>query len=385
MERYLAPYASDPKFSKGRLHEEEGTFRNVFQRDLNRVTHSAAFRRLVYKTQVFVNDTGDHYRTRLTHSLEVAQISKVIAVELGLSIELTECLSLAHDLGHPPFGHAGEDALNKKLVDYGGFDHNAYTLKLLTQLEERYIKFNGLNLTIETLDGIAKHNGPLSGKYLINKKPSKLMVEYAENHGIKLETFPSLEAQVAGIADDIAYNSHDLEDGLKAGLFTIDDIYNSDLINDIIDEVRIIQKDAENQRVIHEVIRRLINQMVIDVLTQSRNNIDSMKVKTLKDVQDAPKIIIEFSEAMQEKVSKLRNYLKDNMYMHYTVNRMTFKARKVVKELFDVFFENPGCLPDKWLSKISENKKNLPIIIADYIAGMTDRYAMKEHEVLCNF
>lgn len=383
MERYLASYASNPKFSKGRLHEEEDTFRNAFQRDLNRITHSAAFRRLEYKTQVFVNDTGDHYRTRLTHSLEVAQISKVIAIELGLSVELTECLSLAHDLGHPPFGHAGEDALNKKLADHGGFDHNAYTLKLLTQLEERYIKFNGLNLTVETLDGIAKHNGPLSGKYIVNKKPSKLVVEHAENYGIKLETFPSLEAQVASIADDIAYNSHDLEDGLKAGFFTIEDIYNFNLINDIIDDVRSIQKNIEDQRLIHEVIRRLINNMVIDVISQSKNNINSIKIKTLKDVQDAHKMVVEFSEPMQEKVLKLKNYLKDNMYMHYTVNRMTFKARKIVKELFDVFLENPGCLPSKWQNKISG--KNLPIIIADYIAGMTDRYAIKEHEVLCNF
>ncbi len=383
MERYLASYASNPKFSKGRLHEEEDTFRNAFQRDLNRITHSAAFRRLEYKTQVFVNDTGDHYRTRLTHSLEVAQISKVIAIELGLSVELTECLSLAHDLGHPPFGHAGEDALNKKLADHGGFDHNAYTLKLLTQLEERYIKFNGLNLTVETLDGIAKHNGPLSGKYIVNKKPSKLVVEHAENYGIKLETFPSLEAQVASIADDIAYNSHDLEDGLKAGFFTIEDIYNFNVINDIIDDVRSIQQDIEDQRLIHEVIRRLINNMVIDVISQSKNNINSIKIKTLKDVQDAHKMVVEFSEPMQEKVLKLKNYLKDNMYMHYTVNRMTFKARKIVKELFDVFLENPGCLPSKWQNKISG--KNLPIIIADYIAGMTDRYAIKEHEVLCNF
>jgi dGTPase len=382
MERYLASYASNPSFSKGRLHEEEDTFRNAFLRDLNRVTHSAAFRRLEYKTQVFVNDTGDHYRTRLTHSLEVAQISKVIAIELGLSVELTECLSLAHDLGHPPFGHAGEDALNIKLADHGGFDHNAYTLKLLTQLEERYIKFNGLNLTIDTLDGIAKHNGPLAGKYIV-KKPSKLVLEHAENRGIKPETFPSLEAQVASIADDIAYNSHDLEDGLKAGFFTIEDVYNDSIINDIIDDVRSIQKDIEDQRLIHEVIRRLINNMVIDVISQSKNNIDSIKIRTLKDVQDAHKMVIEFSEAMQEKVLKLKSYLKNNMYMHYTVNRMTFKARKIVKELFDVFLENPGCLPDKWQNKI--DGKNLPIIIADYIAGMTDRYAIKEHEVLCNF
>lgn len=385
MEQYLAPYASDPKFSKGRLHKEEDTFRNVFQRDLNRITHSAAFRRLEYKTQVFVNDMGDHYRTRLTHSLEVAQISKVIAVELNLSIELAECLGLAHDLGHPPFGHAGEDALNVKLSAYGGFDHNVYTLKLLTQLEERYIKFNGLNLTVETLEGIAKHNGPLAGKYSTHKKTSKLILEYAEAHDINLETFPSLEAQVAGIADDIAYNSHDLEDGLKAGLFTIDDIYNYNIINDIIDEVRSIKKDAEEQRVIHEIIRRLTNQMVVDVITYSKHNIDSTNIKTLEDVYNAHKMIVNFSETMQQKVLKLKNYLKDNMYRHSTVNRMTFKARKVVKELFDVFFENPGCLPEKWQNKINEDRKNLPIIIADYIAGMTDRYAMKEHEILCNF
>ncbi len=385
MQQYLAPYATDPKFSRGRLYEEEDTFRSAFQRDLNRITHSAAFRRLEYKTQVFVDGKGDHYRTRLTHSLEVAQISKVIAAELNLSIELTECLSVAHDLGHPPFGHAGEDALNEKLLSIGGFDHNAYTIKLLTQLEERYIKFNGLNLTMETLEGIAKHNGPLSGKYAAHKKSSKSILDCVEDYDINPETFPSLEAQVAGIADDIAYNSHDLEDGLKAGLFTIADIYNCNIINDIIDEVMSIKDTAEEQRIIHEIIRRLINQMVIDVINCSKENIISMKIKTLEDVHGAHKMIVNFSEGVWQKVLKLKSYLKDNMYRHSTVNRMTFKARKVVKELFDVFFENPGCLPEKWQNKVNKNRDNLPIIIADYIAGMTDRYAMKEHEDLCNF
>jgi dGTPase len=385
MHQKLASYATDPQFSNGRLYQEEPTFRDEFQRDLNRITHSAAFRRLEYKTQVFVNDEGDHYRTRLTHSLEVAQISKVIAAELDLSLELTECLSLAHDLGHPPFGHAGEEALNEKLSTYGGFNHNEYTLKLLTQLEERYINFNGLNLTWETLDGIMKHNGPIIGKYSKHNKASEFIRECAKNHNISLDKFPSLEAQVSAIADDIAYNSHDLEDGLRAGLFSIKDVCNCDIINDIIDEVNNIKQGAEEQRVIHEIIRRLTNQMVIDVITQTQTNIRSLNIKNLNDVYDANIKIVDFSLPMQKKVSKLKKYLLDNMYKHYTVNVMTYKGRKIIKELFETFLANPGCLPTKWQGKINKDQTNLPIVIANYIAGMTDRYAIKEHKMLCSF
>ena len=378
MPQNLASYASNPALSKGRLHHEEPTFRNEFQRDVNRIINSAAFRRLEYKTQVFVNDKGDHYRTRLTHSLEVAQIAKVIASALGLATDLAECLSLAHDLGHPPFGHAGEEALDKKLAADGGFNHNEYTLKLLTALEERYIKFNGLNLSYETLDGIIKHNGPIKS---IDK--NTLIYKYAKEHRIILDRYPSLEAQVAGIADDIAYNSHDLEDGLRAKLFTIADIHNAGVFTDIINEVRSLDQDAQEQRIIHEIIRRLVNQMVTDVLATSNRNLESMRIENIEQVYRADKLIVNFSESMQEKVGKLKKFLLLNMYRHYTVNRMTYRAKKIVAELFDVFSENSGCLPDKWQARLAGANKS--VIIADYIAGMTDRFAAKEHELLCNF
>ncbi len=381
----LALYAASPERSKGRLYQEDSSFRNEFQRDLSRITHSAAFRRLEYKTQVFVNDKGDHYRTRLTHSLEVAQISRVIASELSLSTELAECLGLSHDIGHPPFGHAGEEMLNKMLQEHGGFDHNEYTIKLLTQLEERYINFNGLNLTWETIDGIIKHNGPLIGNYSHHNKTSEFIIKYAKQHALPLEKFPSLEAQVASIADDIAYNSHDLEDGLRAGLFSLNDLYDHNLISDIISEVRSIQQETEEQRLVHEVIRRLINQMVLDVIICSKHNLQQMNITNLDDVHNASKKVIDFSSSMQHTIDKLKKYLLDHMYKHYSVNRMTYKAKIIIKDLYQIFIKHPNCLPKKWQNKIARDQSNLAITIGDYIAGMTDRFATKEHKTLCNF
>ena len=381
----LALYAASPERSKGRLYQEDSSFRNEFQRDLSRITHSAAFRRLEYKTQVFVNDKGDHYRTRLTHSLEVAQISRVIASELSLSTELAECLGLSHDIGHPPFGHAGEEMLNKMLQEHGGFDHNEYTIKLLTQLEERYINFNGLNLTWETIDGIIKHNGPLIGNYSHHNKTSEFIIKYAKQHALPLEKFPSLEAQVASIADDIAYNSHDLEDGLRAGLFSLNDLYDHNLISDIISEVRSIQQETEEQRLVHEVIRRLINQMVLDVIICSKHNLQQMNITNLDDEHNASKKVIDFSSSMQHTIDKLKKYLLDHMYKHYSVNRMTYKAKIIIKDLYQIFIKHPNCLPKKWQNKIARDQSNLAITIGDYIAGMTDRFATKEHKTLCNF
>lgn len=288
MEYKLAEYASNPSTSKGRMYATDfQSFRNDFQRDLNRITHSASFRRLEYKTQVFVNDKGDHYRTRLTHSIEVSQIGKVIANALNLSIDLTEVVCLSHDLGHPPFGHAGEEALDEMMQGYGGFDHNANSLKLVTEQEERYFDFDGLNLTWESLEGIVKHNGPLKGKYSKNKVIPKIILDFNDIFDLQLDKFASLEAQVAAISDDIAYNAHDLEDGMRAKLFDLNDLKKAGFMNDIIFSVENSVKGAELQRLIHEVVRRVITVLVADVIHNSKKNIDKLSIKTVNDVGNA--------------------------------------------------------------------------------------------------
>lgn len=371
MHENLAKYASNPEKSKGRVHNEGKSFRDEFQRDTNRIINSASFRRLVYKTQVFVNDTGDHYRTRMTHSLEVAQIGKVIASALDLSTELTECLALAHDIGHPPFGHAGEEALNICMSEYGGFDHNEYTVKLLTELEERYLSYNGLNLCFETMDGIIKHNGPVA-----SSRP--VIASYAALHGIDLSLRASLEAQVASLSDDIAYNSHDLEDGLRAGFFSIDDVYDAGVICDIIARIKSSAVGLDQHRIIFEVIRNLINFLVNDVINTSKQHIKDMSIIDLEDVLHAKKNIISMSGVATDELAKLRKFLFANMYRHPEVNRMTYRAKKIVTSLYQVFLHNPDCLPKKWQNKPGP----VQIVIADYIAGMTDRFATLEYEKL---
>jgi len=385
MESSLKSFASDPLKSKGRLYPtERAKFRNDFQRDLNRITRSASFRRLEYKTQVFVNDKGDHYRTRLTHSIEVSQIGQSIASALGLSVDLTEVICLSHDLGHPPFGHAGEEVLDQKMSLHGGFDHNANSLKLVTEQEERYFDFDGLNLTWESLEGIVKHNGPLIGKYSKGKKVSKIILDFNDKFDLHLDKFASLEAQVAAIADDIAYNAHDLEDGMRAGLFTINDIRNAGFMNNILDEVEERANGAEIQRVIHEILRRVTDQLVDDVIGNSLNNIRNLKIMSIDDVSNAGQTIVSFTSKKTEFINSLKKFLFENMYKHSYVNRMTYRGRKIVSELFDVYLKNVECIPANWQSKIRE-KSDLHLVVCDYIAGMTDRFAVKEHEYLCNF
>lgn len=371
----LAPYACHPSHSRGRLiAEAECTMRNVHQRDRDRIIHCAAFRRLEYKTQVFVNHEGDHYRTRLTHSLEVSQLARSMARCLKLNEDLAECLALAHDLGHPPFGHAGEDGLHASMKDYGGFDHNAQTIRILTHLEHRYAGFDGLNLSYETLEGIAKHNGPVTGAL------PRALEHYQQVQDLALHTYASAEAQVAAIADDIAYNNHDLDDGMRAGFFTLDDIAELPMIGEFIAQVRAKYPTLSEYRQSHEVIRRMVSTMVEDVLVQARKTIADAKIHSVEDVRAYGKTLIQFSPEMETTHKSIKSFLFKHMYRHPRVNRMTSKAKRVVKELFDFFIAEPNCLPLVWYAQTDgKHSQRTAETIADFIAGMTDRFALEEH------
>lgn len=380
----LAPYACHPQRSRGRLlKEEECEGRSLFQRDRDRIIHSTAFRMLEYKTQVFVNHEGDYYRTRLTHSLEVSQISRSVCRILQLNEDLGEALALAHDLGHTPFGHAGEDALHEVMKPYGGFDHNAQTLRIITKLEQRYADFDGLNLTWETLEGVAKHNGPLVDEAGSMKDIPRAMREYVTQHDLEIHTWPSLEAQVASLADDIAYNNHDIDDGLRAGLFTLHDIRQVPFVDSVFDEVEAKYSNLDEPRFIHEGVRRLINRMVTDLAHQTEANIAESGVQTVEDVRHLGKPLAAFSEEMQANNKELKAFLMANMYRHYKVNRMTSKARRVVKELFTIFHAEPECLPTPWRKQVDgAGTQACAVLVADFIASMTDRFAMDEHHKL---
>ena len=372
-----APYASKPEESRGRLHPEpEHEMRSPFQRDRDRVIHSTAFRRLKHKTQVFVYHEGDHYRTRLTHSLEVAQIARSIARALGLDEDLAEALALAHDLGHTPFGHAGEEALNAEMAPFGGFSHNDQTLRILTRLEHGYAEFDGLNLTWESLEGTVKHNGPL------NPPLSPSIAEYDARHRLDLHAFPGPEAQVAALSDDIAYNNHDIDDGLRAGLFTIADLAEVPLVGPVFDEVVRRYPGIEEARLIHESIRRLIDRMVRDLVAETRSRLADSGAKSADDVRKLGSAVVDFSAGMRGHDHSLRRFLYQRMYRHYRVNRMSSKARRVVRELFQLLLAEPECLPEEWRSPPTSGLAGKARIVADYLAGMTDRFALDEHRRL---
>ena len=379
----LAPYACDPAKSRGRLiPEPESTTRSPHQRDRDRIIHSAAFRRLKYKTQVFVYHEGDHYRTRITHSLEVAQIARSIARALDLNEDLAEALALAHDLGHPPFGHAGEDALREAMAPHGGFDHNAQTLRILTRLEQRYAEFDGLNLTWETLEGVVKHNGPLAGDNARGPVPEGI-AEYNARHDLELHSWPSAEAQVAALSDDIAYNNHDIDDGLRAGLFTVEDLLDVPLVGPTFAEVARRYPGLERGRLIHESIRRLIDHMVNDLIAETGRRLARAGPKSPADVRGLGRGVVAFSAEMRENDRALRGFLLARMYRHFRVNRMTSKARRVVGELFRLFLAEPECLPTEWARLVDKaGTATTARVVADYIAGMTDRYALDEHQRL---
>ncbi len=382
-----AAYATDPAASRGRLHSEpESESRTPFQRDRDRILHSTAFRRLKHKTQVFVYHEGDHYRTRLTHSLEVAQIARTIARTLRLNEDLAETLALSHDLGHPPFGHAGEEALDRVMGPYGGFDHNAQTLRVLTKLERRYASFDGLNLTWETLEGAVKHNGPLTGPHAMNATDQPLhetLLDYVSAHDLELGTFASAEAQVAAIADDIAYNNHDLDDGLRAGLFDLGDLDEVPLVAPVLSEVRTLYPDIERPRAIHETIRRLISVMITDVVTVSVRRLNEVEPTSVDDVRHADRLVIGMSEEMGEGDRALKEFLFANMYRHDKVNQMSDRGRQVIAEIFELYLHEPQRMPEEWReTALGSDPATIPRLACDFIAGMTDRYALSEHERL---
>src|SRR5438128_12632863 len=383
MVRALAPYASKPEETRGRLHPEpEHPTRSAFQRDRDRIIHSTAFRRLTHKTQVFVYHEGDHYRTRLTHSLEVAQIARTISRALGLDEDLAETLALAHDLGHTPFGHAGEEALNAAMTRFGGFSHNDQTLRILTRLERRYAEFDGLNLTWESLEGTVKHNGPLRGAGIERPVPPSI-AEYDSCHPLALDTFPSAEAQVAALADDIAYNNHDIDDGLRAGLFAIADLADVPLVGPVFHGVDSQYPGLEEPRLIHESIRRLIDRMVGDLIGETRQRLAGKALRSADEVRALAAPIVGFSDEMRRNNRALKDFLFERMYRHYRVNRMSSKAHRVVHDLFTLYLAEPQCLPHEWRGlAVGPDDPQTARVAADYLAGMTDRFALDEHHRL---
>lgn len=378
----LAPYAAKADATRGRLFPEtESATRTAFQRDRDRVIHSVAFRRLKHKTQVFIYHEGDHYRTRLTHSLEVAQISRSIARVLRLDEDLAECVALAHDLGHPPFGHTGEDVLKACMAPYDGFDHNAQTLRLLTKLERRHAAFEGLNLTWETLEGAVKHNGPLTGPNARKREPLPAAIaEYARGHDLWLSSHAGLEAQVAAIADDIAYNNHDVDDGLRAGLFSFEAAQDLPLVGPALARVAAAYPDAPREILIAEAVSDLIGAMVEDVTRETIARLVGLAPKDADAVRHAGRQLVDFSEPMQAQLRGLRDFLYENVYRHYKVNRARSHAKRIVAALFDVFLTEPETLPPQWRAEQSQAQQARAV--CDYIAGMTDRYAIREYERL---
>jgi dGTPase len=378
------PFACRPEASRGRLHREpDSRLRSAYQRDRDRVIHSTAFRRLKDKTQVFVAPEGDHYRTRLTHSLEVAQITRSIARCLGVDEDLAECVALAHDLGHTPFGHAGEEALDGAMREWGGFDHNAQTLRILTKLEQRYAEFDGLNLTWETLEGVVKHNGPLVGPLADPAKSGNLpaaITEYVAQHDLELHTFAGAEAQIAALSDDIAYNNHDIDDGLRAGLFGIEDLRQVSLVGPVLAEVEAAYPGLPKPRLIGETIRRLIGLMVEDVIAETRRRLEKTLPRSAAAVRALSQPLVSFSEPMRAQERVLRQFLFEHMYRHELVRRSTDRACTIVRELFDWYLGAPATrLPAEWQARLGSDKARTARLVADYIAGMTDRFALDEH------
>jgi dGTPase len=364
----LAAYAANPEHSQGRQHREEPPVgRNEFQRDRDRIIHSTAFRRLEYKTQVFVNHEGDLFRTRLTHSLEVAQIGRGIARNLELHEDLVEAIALAHDLGHTPFGHAGQDALNACMKESGGFEHNLQSLRVVDFLEQRYAEFDGLNLTFEVREGILKH---------CSLQNARQLGQVGERFLRKQQ--PSLEAQVANLADEIAYNNHDVDDGLRSGLISLQQLSEVPIFARHLSEVQQRYSQLEGRRLVHETVRRMINSLVQDLCQQSRKNISEANPENVEDVRMAHALIA-FSPEMQQQQLELKQFLRNNLYRHYRVNRMSSKAQRIIRELFTAFHEDPALMPEEFQVRAKEEHARA---VADYIAGMTDRYAIREYRRL---
>lgn len=382
-----APFASDPAKSRGRRYSEPpNPGRNIFRRDCDRIIHATAFRRLAHKTQVFVFHEGDHFRTRLTHTLEVTQIARSLARALGLDEDLAEACALAHDLGHPPFGHAGERALDRCLAEHGGFDHNAQTLRVVTALERRYADFDGLNLSWETLEGLVKHNGPLTdragipiARYSVHGVPFAI-AEYSSLHDLELWSHTSAEAQAGAIADDIAYDAHDIDDGLRANLFGLADIADVPLIGEVLDEIAAEHPNIEPDRQVHELIRRLIARMIQDVIAESARRLRARSPGSPADIRTADEAVIAFSDPMAAADRAIKAFLYPRMYRHQRIMRIMNEAERVIEDLFGYYIKHPSDLPAEWnLETTARSVTPRERHVADFIAGMTDRYALIEH------
>lgn len=389
-ERWRAPYATDPAATRGRLIPEAiSPTRSDFQRDRDRIIHSSAFRRLKHKTQVFVHHEGDHYRTRLTHTLEVSQIARALARALGLDEDLAEALALSHDLGHTCFGHTGEDTLDACLADQGGFDHNAQALRIVTRLERRYAGFDGLNLAWETLEGLVKHNGPLlepdgrpTRRWAGRGIPAAIL-EYNALNDLELDRFAGPEAQAAALADDIAYDSHDLDDGLRAGLFDLADLAAVPFLRSLLDEIEGLYPSLEPSRRIHELARRVITRFVEDVITESTRRLAALNPRTVADIRAAQAPVVAFSAAIAEADAAIKAFLFARMYRHPGVLAVRAKANTIVSDLFDRFTAEPGAMPAEWSAGLDGAEPGrVARRVADYIAGMTDTYAVLAHRRL---
>jgi dGTPase len=390
MKRHTASYASKPEESRGRFFPEpESPPRTCFERDRDRIIHSSAFRRLKHKTQVFVYHEGDHYRTRLTHSIEVAQIARSISRILGLDEDLTEALALAHDLGHTPFGHAGERELDKLMKPFGGFDHNAQSLRIVTTLEKKYAGFDGLNLTWESLEGLVKHNGPLidgQGHAVGHFRESGLpqvIIEYAEAHDLQLASYASLEAQVASIADDIAYNAHDIDDGLRAKLFDVIDLGDIPLVGDALADVLKKYPALERSRIIHETVRRVISAMVADVVATTKKECAEAHVKSSDEVRAQSRTLARFGGQMAENNRVLQAFLSNRMYRHERVLEIMDRAQRVIRDLFEAYMHEPKLLPADWRDdQPTDDRDHYARQVCDFLSGMTDRFALDQHKRL---
>jgi dGTPase len=377
-----ASYAEDPSASRGRkVAEPESRTRTPFARDRDRIIHATAFRRLKEKTQVFVAHEGDHFRTRLTHSLEVAQVARSLATALGLDADLAETIALGHDLGHPPFGHAGEDELQIQMERFGGFDHNVQTFRVVTKLERRYPRFDGLNLTWETLEGVIKHNGPVMDRL---ERPSwRAIAEFDAEYDLRLGTWASAEAQVAALADDIAYNNHDVDDGVSAGLFFLKELLDVPLIGPHVASALADYPDCDQSIIRMEAVRRMIGAMVDDVLAETRRRAAAGKVEAPEDVRMLGHALVAFSRDMVEDLGALRAFLMERMYRHWRVNRTRSQARRMLGEMFQLFMAEPDVLPAEWGTRAAErDETGRARVVCDYIAGMTDRFAIEEHKKL---
>ncbi|MEX0346497.1 MAG: deoxyguanosinetriphosphate triphosphohydrolase [Rhizobiaceae bacterium] len=382
--RPRAAWASDPAHSRGRFYAESvSRTRTPFQRDRDRIIHSTAFRRLKHKTQVFVAHEGDHYRTRLTHTIEVAQIARALARALCLDEDLAEAIALVHDFGHTPFGHTGEDTLNDKMAQWGGFDHNSQSLRIVTKLENRYAEFEGLNLTWETLEGLVKHNGPLAGAHSAGKEISDSISAFDALFPLELSSFASLEAQCAAIADDIAYNAHDIDDGLRSGLLNLEMLTEVGMLGEILDEISLTYPDLDETRIGHELMRRQITQMVEDVIGTSMDAISKLAPKSAGDVRAAESALIRFGDRLSASEAELKAFLFENLYRNEDVMRIRQRADALVRKLFDTYLDDLSAMPESWREGLSRAEEPVRARhVADFLAGMTDTYAINEYRRL---